>query len=122
MSELLSLGVSHKTAPLEMRERMALTEGRAVGMLAELVERQGGHQLTPLDASTGCGAIREDGPVVPSAFSARRKRLIRAREDFAASSNRTSVSHSSAMPAKQIRNVTSIFGGRPPSLVANTRG
>ncbi len=40
MAELLSLGVSHKTAPLEMRERMALTEGRAVGMLADLVERE----------------------------------------------------------------------------------
>jgi glutamyl-tRNA reductase len=39
MAELLSLGISHKTAPLELRERMALTEGRAVGMLAELVER-----------------------------------------------------------------------------------
>ena len=39
MSELLALGVSHKTAPLELRERMALTEGRAVGMLGELVER-----------------------------------------------------------------------------------
>jgi glutamyl-tRNA reductase len=40
MSELLSLGVSHKTAPLELRERMALTEGRAVGMLSELIERE----------------------------------------------------------------------------------
>ena len=39
MSELLALGVSHKTAPLELRERMALTEGRAVGVLRELVER-----------------------------------------------------------------------------------
>jgi len=39
MSELLALGVSHKTAPLELRERMALTEGRAVGVLAELTER-----------------------------------------------------------------------------------
>src|SRR4051812_6511987 len=39
MAELLALGISHKTAPLELRERMALTEGRAVGMLAELVER-----------------------------------------------------------------------------------
>ena len=34
MSELLALGVSHKTAPLELRERLALTEGRAVGVLA----------------------------------------------------------------------------------------
>ena len=39
MAELLALGVSHKTAPLELRERMALTEGRAVGILGELVER-----------------------------------------------------------------------------------
>ncbi len=36
MSELLALGVSHKTAPLELRERLALTEGRAVGVLSEL--------------------------------------------------------------------------------------
>jgi glutamyl-tRNA reductase len=34
--ELLALGVSHKTAPLELRERLALTEGRAVGVLSEL--------------------------------------------------------------------------------------
>jgi glutamyl-tRNA reductase len=39
VSELLALGVSHKTAPLELRERMALTEGRAVGVLGELLER-----------------------------------------------------------------------------------
>jgi len=36
LSELLALGVSHKTAPLEQRERLALTEGRAVGVLREL--------------------------------------------------------------------------------------
>ena len=36
MSELLALGVSHKTAPLELRERLALTEGKAAGVLAEL--------------------------------------------------------------------------------------
>ena len=39
MAELLVLGVSHKTAPLELRERLALTEGRAVGVLAALVDR-----------------------------------------------------------------------------------
>ena len=38
MAELLALGVSHKTAPLELRERVALTEGRAAGVLRELVE------------------------------------------------------------------------------------
>ena len=36
MSELLALGVSHKTAPLDLRERLSLTEGRAVGALREL--------------------------------------------------------------------------------------
>ena len=38
MSELLALGISHKTAPLELRERLALTEGRAAGVIRELVE------------------------------------------------------------------------------------
>lgn len=36
MSEILALGVSHKTAPLDLRERLSLTEGRAVGALQEL--------------------------------------------------------------------------------------
>ena len=36
MSELLALGVSHKTTPLDLRERLSLTEGRAVGTLNEL--------------------------------------------------------------------------------------
>ncbi len=36
MSEVLALGVSHKTAPVNLRERLSLTEGRAVGALHEL--------------------------------------------------------------------------------------
>ncbi len=36
MSELFALGISHKTAPLELRERLALTEGRAAGVLGDL--------------------------------------------------------------------------------------
>jgi glutamyl-tRNA reductase len=36
VSELLALGVSHKTAPLALRERLALTEGQATGVLGEL--------------------------------------------------------------------------------------
>ena len=36
MSELLALGISHKTAPLGLRERLSLPEGRAVGVLHEL--------------------------------------------------------------------------------------
>jgi glutamyl-tRNA reductase len=41
VSELLAIGVSHKTAPLELRERAALTEGRAAGVLRELVAADG---------------------------------------------------------------------------------
>ena len=40
MSELLALGVSHKTAPLELRERLALTEGRAAGVLERAARRR----------------------------------------------------------------------------------
>jgi len=36
MSELLAIGVSHKTAPVEVRERVALPEARAAEFLREL--------------------------------------------------------------------------------------
>jgi glutamyl-tRNA reductase len=48
MAELLALGVSHKTAPLELRERLALTEGRAVGILGELVESEEVHEAAAI--------------------------------------------------------------------------
>ena len=48
MSELLALGVSHKTAPLDLRERLSLTEGRAVGALAELTAANGIHEATAI--------------------------------------------------------------------------
>ena len=38
MTELLALGASHKTAPLALRERIALTEGGAEPLLRELLE------------------------------------------------------------------------------------
>jgi glutamyl-tRNA reductase len=38
---LLALGISHKTAPLALRERVALPEGRAAGVLRELVALAG---------------------------------------------------------------------------------
>ena len=44
MTEILSLGVSHKTAPLELRERLALPEGRAVGLLSELADSEHVHE------------------------------------------------------------------------------
>ena len=48
MSELLTLGVSHKTAPLELRERLSLTEGRAVGALHELTAAPGIHEAAAI--------------------------------------------------------------------------
>ena len=48
MSELLAIGVSHKTAPLELRERLALTEGRAVGVLGALVESSDVHEAAAI--------------------------------------------------------------------------
>ena len=36
MSELLAIGVSHKTAPVEVRERVALTDGRAAEFMRDL--------------------------------------------------------------------------------------
>jgi glutamyl-tRNA reductase len=48
MSELLALGVSHKTAPLDLRERLSLTEGRAVGALSELTAAYGIHEAAAL--------------------------------------------------------------------------
>jgi glutamyl-tRNA reductase len=48
MSELLALGVSHKTAPLELRERLSLTEGRAVSALGELTGAAGIHEAAAI--------------------------------------------------------------------------
>jgi glutamyl-tRNA reductase len=48
MSELLALGVSHKTAPLELRERLSLTEGRAVSALNELTSAAGIHEAAAI--------------------------------------------------------------------------
>ena len=39
-ADLLALGVSHKTAPVALRERLALPEGRASGFLNELVAHE----------------------------------------------------------------------------------
>ena len=46
--ELLALGVSHKTAPLELRERLALTEGRSAAVLAELTARDEIHEAVAI--------------------------------------------------------------------------
>jgi glutamyl-tRNA reductase len=48
VSELLALGVSHRTAPLDLRERLALPEGRAVGVLGELVGSDQVHEAAAL--------------------------------------------------------------------------
>jgi glutamyl-tRNA reductase len=46
--ELLALGVSHKTAPLELRERVALPEGRAAGILTQLVADETVHEAVAI--------------------------------------------------------------------------
>jgi glutamyl-tRNA reductase len=46
--ELLALGASHKTASLELRERIALPTGRAVRVLAELTEHDAIHEAVAL--------------------------------------------------------------------------
>jgi glutamyl-tRNA reductase len=46
--ELLALGASHKTASLELRERIALPTGRAARVLAELTEHEAIHEAVAL--------------------------------------------------------------------------
>ncbi len=83
MSELLALGVSHKTAPLDLRERLALTEGRAAGVLRELTAGAGIHEAAaistcnrtelylvvsdPVEAeSTGLGVLTREAGIRPT--------------------------------------------------------
>ena len=40
---LLALGTSHKTAPLELREKLALPSGRAARVLGELTDQVAVH-------------------------------------------------------------------------------
>jgi glutamyl-tRNA reductase len=46
--ELLALGASHKTAPLALRERLALPEGRATRVLEELTAQEAIHEAVAL--------------------------------------------------------------------------
>jgi glutamyl-tRNA reductase len=46
--ELLALGASHKTAPLELREKLALPAGRASRVLGELTDHDGVHEAVAL--------------------------------------------------------------------------
>jgi glutamyl-tRNA reductase len=48
VNELFALGISHKTAPVELRERLALPEGRAAGVLRELVSSEHVHEAVAL--------------------------------------------------------------------------
>jgi glutamyl-tRNA reductase len=48
MSELLALGISHKTAPVELRERVALPDGRAEEFLRELVAEDAVHEAVAI--------------------------------------------------------------------------
>ncbi len=48
MSEVLALGVSHKTAPIELRERLALPDSRAVNFLRELTGDAAVHEAVSI--------------------------------------------------------------------------
>jgi glutamyl-tRNA reductase len=46
--ELLALGANHKTAPLPLRERLALPDGRSARVLAELVDHEAVHEAVAI--------------------------------------------------------------------------
>jgi glutamyl-tRNA reductase len=46
--ELLALGANHKTAPLPLREKLALPPGRASRVLAELVDHEAVHEAVAI--------------------------------------------------------------------------
>jgi glutamyl-tRNA reductase len=48
MSELLAIGVSHKTAPVEVRERLALPEARAAEFLRDLLGAADVHEAVAI--------------------------------------------------------------------------
>ena len=63
VTELLALGISHKTAPLELRERVALTEGRAAGGAARAGRRtRGPRGRRDLDLQPDRALPRRPGP------------------------------------------------------------
>ena len=45
---LIALGISHKTAPVALRERLALPEGRAAGILGDLTARPEIHEAVAI--------------------------------------------------------------------------
>jgi len=47
-ARLITLGISHKTAPLALRERLALPEGRAAGVLRDLVAHPEIHEAVAI--------------------------------------------------------------------------
>ena len=74
MSELLALGASHKTAPLAVRERLALLDGQVEPFLPELIAHPG---ITEAVAISTCN--RTELYVVGEAPSPRSRRAGRAR-------------------------------------------
>jgi len=83
MSELLTLGISHKTAPLDLRERLSLTEGRAVSALNELTAAEVIHEAAAISTcnrtelylvvsdtveaeSTALGVLTRQGGIPPT--------------------------------------------------------
>ena len=61
--ELLALGISHKTAPLPLREKLALPEGRAVAVLRELTTQDSIHEAVAISTCnrTELYLVADDG-------------------------------------------------------------
>ena len=57
-SRLIALGISHKTAPLALRERLALPEGRAAGVLRDLVAHAEIHEAVALTTMSAASSSR----------------------------------------------------------------
>ena len=87
MSELLAVGISHKTAPVALRERLALTEREAERFMRELVARE---EIREAVAISTCN--RTEIYLVVERPGEGRGRAARARSPSAATSARASSS------------------------------
>jgi glutamyl-tRNA reductase len=61
--DLLALGISHKTAPLPLREKLALPEGRAAAVLRELTTQDSIHEAVAISTCnrTELYLVADDG-------------------------------------------------------------
>ena len=98
MSELLAIGVSHKTAPVEVRERLALSATRAPEFMRELRAAADVHETVAISTCNRTELYLVVGDPVEAESSVRRSRRTCARAFLAAISYFQSVTYSRAKP------------------------